>query len=305
MPTYGLDELYSLDDAKFDLVFVHGLTGDRRRSWTKNNVFWPKELLPLDLPLARIITFGYDAAVVDLNNEVSQSTMETHAADICDRLARLRLGTSAVERPIIFVAHSLGGLVCAQTIVNGASGVPTDNAFTIANRTRGIVFLGTPFHGSPTAKYMEVLRRVIDVFHNTNSRKINDLKERSEKLEILVEAFARRLRQRLSEGKELGVFFFSETLPIHGHVIVPESNAKIIGYGDHASIHANHSEICKFASEHEEGYKSVLAAIKKLADKATEIKTKDSITNIWNNNDNTKVGQQVGQQNVSGDLNFA
>lgn len=97
--------------------------------------------------------------------------------------------------------------------------MPTDNAFIIANRIRGIVFLGTPFHGSPTAKYMEVLRRMIDLFHNTNPRKISDLKERSEKLEILVEAFARRLRQRLSEGKELGVFFFSETLPTHGVLV--------------------------------------------------------------------------------------
>lgn len=61
---------------------------------------------------------------------------------------------------------------------------------------------------------------------------------------------------------------------LNNRKVVPENNAKIIGYGDHASIHANHSEICKFASEHEEGYKSVLAAIKKLAEKATEIKIK-------------------------------
>lgn len=306
MATYGLDELYSPEDAKVDIVFVHGLSGHRRATWTKDSILWPQELLPTDIPSARVITFGYEAAVIDLNNEVTQSTMETHAADICDRLAGLRSGTPSFKRPIVFVAHSLGGLVCAQAIVKGASGVSTDNSYTIANNTQGIIFLGTPFHGSPSAKYMEVLRRVIRVFHSTNAKKIHDLKERSEKLEVLVEAFANRLRQRLSDGKELGVYFFCETLTTHSVLVVPENNAKIIGYGDQASIHANHSDMCKFASRDDEGYKSVLAAIKKIVEKETaEGPPKNAMTNIWNNSGSTKVGQQVGQQNVSGGLHFS
>ena len=110
-------------------------------------------------------------------------------------------------------------LILNQAIVKGASGVSTDNPSIIANNTQGIVFLGTPFHGSPSAKYMEILRRVIQVFHSTNAKKIHDLKEKSEKLEILVEAFASRLRQRLSDGKELGVYFFCETLTTHGILV--------------------------------------------------------------------------------------
>lgn len=51
--------------------------------------------------------------------------------------------------------------------------------------------------------------------------------------------------------------------------MVPESNAKIIGYGDQASIYANHSDMCKFANKDDEGYKSVLAAIKKFVEKET------------------------------------
>lgn len=42
---------------------VHGLNGDPKITWTnhKTNAFWLKDFLPLDVPNARIMTFGYNA----------------------------------------------------------------------------------------------------------------------------------------------------------------------------------------------------------------------------------------------------
>lgn len=51
---------------KADIIFIHGLGGTSRLTWSKYRkpeLFWPLTFLPLepDLCLARILTFGYDA----------------------------------------------------------------------------------------------------------------------------------------------------------------------------------------------------------------------------------------------------
>ena len=44
------------------IVAVHGLDGKREKSWTAmNGVNWLRDLLPFDIPQARIFTWGYEA----------------------------------------------------------------------------------------------------------------------------------------------------------------------------------------------------------------------------------------------------
>jgi len=45
----------------YSIVFLHGLNGDRVKTWTGRGVFWPRDLLPLKLERCRIMTFGYNA----------------------------------------------------------------------------------------------------------------------------------------------------------------------------------------------------------------------------------------------------
>ncbi|KAL9119629.1 MAG: hypothetical protein Q9187_003816 [Circinaria calcarea] len=53
-------------DRRVDIVFVHGLGGSSRKTWSKNHdpdFFWPLKFLPFepDINEARISTFGYNA----------------------------------------------------------------------------------------------------------------------------------------------------------------------------------------------------------------------------------------------------
>ena len=64
-------------------MFLHGLGGGREKTWTAHGAFepWPKALLPVELPTARIITFGYDAHVAGwqgggLSNEIGNTALD-------------------------------------------------------------------------------------------------------------------------------------------------------------------------------------------------------------------------------------
>lgn len=112
------------------VVFVHGLRGHREQTWcctgalpidqrcpggtgsTTRGNSWPELLLPAKIPQARILTFGYDADVVHFSRPAGLNSIGAHAADLVARLANIRDRTENSDLPIIFVAHSLGGLVC-------------------------------------------------------------------------------------------------------------------------------------------------------------------------------------------------
>lgn len=97
-------------------MFVHGLRGDRKETWTKGTTLWPEKLLPEKVPQARILTFGYDADIYHFwLKPTSDNSIKNHADNLTAGLVGLRHGKEqTATRPIIFVAHSLGGLVCAQ-----------------------------------------------------------------------------------------------------------------------------------------------------------------------------------------------
>ena len=50
-----------------DIVFVHGLRGDRIKTWDVDGVLWPRDLLPKDLPNARIMSYSYDGMFLEIH----------------------------------------------------------------------------------------------------------------------------------------------------------------------------------------------------------------------------------------------
>jgi len=98
------------------IAFVHGLTGNRETTWTDNEsgIFWPRDLLPNDMPTARIITFEYDADIIRTIDIASANSLRDHGKSLANDLAMLRMRTKTTDRPLLLVAHSLGGLVCEQ-----------------------------------------------------------------------------------------------------------------------------------------------------------------------------------------------
>ncbi len=108
--------MYSPPDANVDIVLVHGLNGHPEKTWTaKNGVFWPTDLLPASLKgaKARILVYGYNADVYAFGGDKSASSdmIHQHAQTLVTGLSLERQSEDCAENAIIWVAHSLGGIL--------------------------------------------------------------------------------------------------------------------------------------------------------------------------------------------------
>jgi len=269
----GLQEVHNGEQAQVDIVFLHGLRGDKEKTWTKDGVFWPQDLLSKDVPDSRIFLFGYDTSILQLKqSNVTKTEIHSDAEDLCAKLAVERFNTKSEDRPIILIAHSLGGLVAAQVLVHGEQRTESSSAKSITKNLRGMIFLGTPFRGSPAAKTAEIARRIIDFCGvDTQKHTLKLLGVDSERLDELTRAFPDILnKRRISKDPQdkIEAFFLYETLKTRwGRAsiqIVETDSAQLPGCGDASPIRADHVNICKFKTAEEEGYKIVLAAIQKV-----------------------------------------
>jgi hypothetical protein len=100
-----------------DIVAIHGLNGHYEKTWTttsQGNVNWLQDLLPQQLPNARIMSYSYNS-IVEFSKAVSG--IKIFAEQLLEDLISWRLTVYERERPIIFICHSLGGLVFKQVYI--------------------------------------------------------------------------------------------------------------------------------------------------------------------------------------------
>ena len=132
-----------------NVVFVHGLQGDPRETWTSPppaSAVWP-EWLAQDCDGVAVWSVGYDAPVSDWTGSAM------HLSDRGENIFK-RLLTKAELRDgeLVFIGHSLGGLVIKQ-MLRKADGEAHDNAdaASFVARARKVAFLATPHVGADMA----------------------------------------------------------------------------------------------------------------------------------------------------------
>jgi hypothetical protein len=78
-------------------------------TWTaENGKLWLQDFLPSQLPSARIMSFGYNSDTA-LSNAVTD--IDDVASMLLFRLNLSRKHEDERKRPIVFISHSLGGIV--------------------------------------------------------------------------------------------------------------------------------------------------------------------------------------------------
>jgi len=264
----GLTILYTPNaDPTIDIVFVHGLGGSSRATWSWNQdlrKFWPKEWLPTEpgLSTARISSFGYDANFSQ-RGVSSKATITDFAKQL---LYPLRFHTQARQSnlgkvPIIFVVHSMGGLVAKQSYILGRN---DPQYMDVIDNLCSIVFLATPHRGSD---FSSILNRIlsISVFGHHPRPYVDELNRNSTSLETINEQFRNILRDLVVVS-----FFETQATAIGtAKVLVVEKDSATLGYGGEISmsLDANHHNIVKYETREDPSYEIVRDMLLSLAEK--------------------------------------
>uniref|UniRef100_A0A0B7KQ80 DUF676 domain-containing protein n=1 Tax=Bionectria ochroleuca TaxID=29856 RepID=A0A0B7KQ80_BIOOC len=255
----GLEVVFEGDNPVVDIIAVHGLNGHREKTWTAaNEINWLRDLLPHDLPHSRIIYWGYDANTHN-RSRVSCQYLYGHAQTLVSDLCRKRRLTDSVKRPIIFVAHSLGGIIVKSALIHSDSsrqGALLEHR-SIKLSTHGIVFMGTPHQGGNGVQLGQLLVNVASLFMAANDHILQHLKRDSE-----------WLQQQLGQYGPISNEFITkyayeeyETSTALGHkiMVVPHASAVVPGHADaeQVVIHNDHINMVKFASKQDSGYEKI------------------------------------------------
>ncbi|KXX73079.1 Protein SERAC1 [Madurella mycetomatis] len=257
----GVKILHDCSDATVDVCFVHGLTGNRESTWTARgqSAPWPQTLLPSKLNRARILTYGYDAYMVR-KGVSGLNRLIDHATNLLNDLTTDRSSSNASSRPLIFVVHSLGGLVCKKAILLSRNN-PEAHLHDIFNCTRGIAFMGTPHKGSRIADWVHIPADAIGFFKSTNKSLLEILEKDNQLLESIQVDFWSMVRGLREDGRRFEITCFFEELPVIRDLkVVSKDSATLEGYTSF-SIHANHRDMAKFASADENGFKRLLGEL--------------------------------------------
>jgi hypothetical protein len=141
------------------IVAIHGLGGHAFQTWTDTDGhLWLRDSLPRHIPQARIMTYGYDSAVVFARSRMGVGDF---ALDLLTRLRLARMQPSEQTRPFIVICHSLGGVVFKEMLIQAT--LSAEQHGPIANYIKGAVFLGTPHRGSRSASHAQLISRIINI----------------------------------------------------------------------------------------------------------------------------------------------
>ncbi|KAI9162705.1 putative Kinesin light chain [Paramyrothecium foliicola] len=207
--------------------------------------FWPEEFLAQDLPEARVWTYGYNCHVIeDTFKPNNKNNISQHARDLAVKFDQ----SINNEDPVVFIAHSLGGIIVKD------------------KRTKLIVFLGTPHRGSAQAAWGMVATNIARLaLLDSNKGLVAGLLVNNEVLDNIQEQFI-----NLLHDSDIKVHSFQEGRGVSG---VSGFNGKIV-FDDSSklglpkaietvqTIDADHRQMTKFLSKDDAGYRDIVAVLK-------------------------------------------
>ncbi|PVH83321.1 hypothetical protein DL98DRAFT_569779 [Cadophora sp. DSE1049] len=248
-----------------DVVAIHGLNGHYLNTWTTTDaagqkVVWLKDLLPKQLPDARIMSYGYNSA---LQFSKSVAGIGTFAEQLLEDLRSWRGTQAERDRPIVFICHSLGGIVVKQALIRAHE---RDRFSSLLAHVCGIAFFGTPHRGADLASWATMMGNILwaaSFGTSTNTKFAKELKSRSEVLDNISKSFVER-------GKGLKILSFYETdkmdnLNCLASPVVEKQSATLdLPNEAPIALNGNHRTICRFSSENEQRYRTVWSNLQEM-----------------------------------------
>ncbi|KAL7815180.1 hypothetical protein V8C26DRAFT_131638 [Trichoderma gracile] len=267
-----------------DIIAIHGLDTKSPDTWTwrskdgeKPDVNWlsDPDMLPARLKRVRIFTCDWPADLLQDSSLVSWTIGEFARrllAGIVDMRLPLAVDAKNRDRPILFIASCLGGIMLMKALVMADR--PESDYYGIRKATRGIIFLATPFRGTSfqdIAAWVEPMMKSWASLRNRSvAQLLNSVKGSTYDLEQLVRAFT-RLCQDADYPCKIHTFYEtgetilqSKVLPVfllpwlgQSKLLVDRSSATLDIDTDPLPLERRHVMMNKFCGPHDADYEVV------------------------------------------------
>ncbi|KAF8535303.1 P-loop containing nucleoside triphosphate hydrolase protein [Trichophaea hybrida] len=282
---YGITPLYHpASKPKYDLVAVSELASHAFGSWKsphQSYTMWLRDFVPIDFPDIRVLSWGYESG---LESSVSTMAIADFARQLLITVGTARETSSSdnemlTARPIIFVGHSLGGLVIKQALVDAAQGsYQLDKA--ILNSCIGIFLFGVPNRGLNNENLLSLMKG------KKSAPFVSNLMQGSELLQVLHTAFLRSYENILKSCFVVSFYEMEDTKTIRneggewkrtGRPVRMVSKESATWFMPREEVHnqvpmySDHSQLVKFTNRADHNYLAVRAKMKELVEKAPEI----------------------------------
>ena len=243
----GLSLLYAPSEPLIDFVFVHGLRGGSRKTWSLSKDikhFWPRQWLPSEPSFrhVRIHSFGYNSDWSEWRGSIL--TVHDFGRQLLAELANSPdISGSHGDTAIVLVGHSMGGLVIKKAVLLARQ---DPSFYALSGRIQSIFFLATPHRGADSA---QLLRKLLAV---TGAKAyVKDLQPGSASIQLLNDDF-----KNAYQGIQLWSFFETISTPIG---LIVDRESAIVGLpGERVQfLNADHRYVCKFESPQDDNYRTL------------------------------------------------
>ncbi|MCJ1243422.1 hypothetical protein MMC30_000619 [Trapelia coarctata] len=236
-----------------DYVFVHGLNGDPKNSWTHPSGFYWLWHLREDLKAARVMVFGYNGDFergLDSNRAGLKSIAEAFINALIDeREDELTINTLHRDRNA------------------GAQAPYIQLQNQVYDSIVGLVFMGTPHAGSniPGKKRVKLLQSMAKAtFKSAPEKLVQSLEAHSDSLVDLSDNFE---KTTIFTQHQVSVCTYYElrTTKLLGEEVVPEDMATLHYINERRQgIPADHEFLVKYGGPRDPNYKTVMKELRRM-----------------------------------------
>ncbi|PTB35607.1 hypothetical protein M441DRAFT_74099 [Trichoderma asperellum CBS 433.97] len=230
------------------IIAVHGLGGNWLKTWRADDgAIWLRDRLPQLLAEknihARVLSYGYDADFIFTN---TINDIEIVARDLLNQVDGARTTDEQRKAPVIFVAHSLGGLVVKAAF--NKAWVENIHYQNIVDRAAGCIFLSVPHRGADLARWARNAATIMRALSGLgNKRLVRAISRSSEEWKKVGWDFVFRTA-------DISIATVFETQLTGGIMVVDQDSARLGLFGERTGglPRSDHRTICKFGDNQDE-----------------------------------------------------
>ncbi|KAI0103382.1 hypothetical protein GGR51DRAFT_524741 [Nemania sp. FL0031] len=264
----GLTVLHAAPEPDLDICAVHGFNGNAfdTFAWAGGKM-WLRDFLPShpQLKQSRIMTYGYSSRLIDNANT---SGVAEWASDLLRQVSSVRTTPGERSRPIIFICHSLGGLVAREAMVELSREAYMYDG--LEPKHCGLLFLATPHSGALSAiwnDYLVQLAQLVGLRARDFTQILGAFNNRSR--------ISKRDFGRLEPPIPFEWLYETRRMKVGSwkDIIVTADAAGLNSVTAKPMSDVDHTSICRFPHSTHPGYVQIVACLKRIQNRILEANT--------------------------------